>query len=81
MQSFEALLQAIDETRKDVEKADRGNSAAGTRVRKAMQRIKQLAQEVRSEVLAMRAKPEQATTAPANPAPCCSGPKPAPDLN
>ena len=39
----ELLINAIE----DMEKFEKGNSAAGTRVRKDMQQIKVLAQEVR----------------------------------
>jgi hypothetical protein len=41
----------LEETRDDHEKFfERGNNAAGTRVRKAMQDVKALAQELRTEV-------------------------------
>jgi len=63
MQSFESLVQLLEDTRKDVEKTDRGNKAAGTRVRKAMQEVKKLAQEVRNEVLEMR-EPKQPESPP-----------------
>ena len=39
----------------EAEKFDRGNNAAGTRVRKGMMEIKRLAQEVREEVTAVKA--------------------------
>ena len=42
----EQLADAIN----DAEKFDAGNNSAGTRVRKAMQNIKSLAQNVRLEV-------------------------------
>ena len=42
----EQLTEAIN----DAEKFDAGNSSAGTRVRKAMQNINNLAQQVRLEV-------------------------------
>ena len=42
----EQLAEAIN----DAEKFDAGNNSAGTRVRKAMQNIKSLAQNVRLEV-------------------------------
>ena len=52
--SVEAMVQAmIDDltaTLNDAEKHDRGNSAAGTRVRKAMQDCKAAAQDVRVQV-------------------------------
>ena len=44
------LTEAIN----DAEKFDAGNNSAGTRVRKAMQNIKSLAQNVRLEVQAQK---------------------------
>ena len=45
------IAQAIDSAREDAAKfEDKGNAAAGTRVRKAMQTIKALAQDVRNHV-------------------------------
>ena len=46
----EQLEEAIDNARK----FDAGNNSAGTRVRKAMQNIKSLAQNVRLEVQAQK---------------------------
>ena len=46
----EQLENAIDDARK----FDPGNNSAGTRVRKAMQNIKSLAQNVRLEVQAQK---------------------------
>ena len=46
----EQLADAIS----DAEKFDAGNNSAGTRVRKAMQNIKSLAQNVRLEVQAQK---------------------------
>ena len=46
----EQLATAIN----DAEKFDAGNNSAGTRVRKAMQNIKGLAQHVRLEVQAQK---------------------------
>ena len=46
----EQLEGAID----DAKKFDAGNNSAGTRVRKAMQNIKSLAQNVRLEVQAQK---------------------------
>ena len=46
----EQLATAIN----DAEKFDLGNNSAGTRVRKAMQNIKSLAQNVRLEVQAQK---------------------------
>lgn len=51
MEKFEELVALLDQTRADAEKFfEKGNAAAGTRVRVAMQRVKQLAQELRVEV-------------------------------
>ena len=54
MPEFEQLKQAVDEAGEDVEKAIGGNKAAGTRVRKKMQEIKNIAQEVRKKILESR---------------------------
>ena len=47
---FDELQDAINDCQSDVTKFVEGNNSAGTRVRKAMQTIKSLAQEVRVEV-------------------------------
>ena len=49
-QTFDDLQDAINDCQSDVTKFIEGNNSAGTRVRKAMQTIKSLAQEVRIEV-------------------------------
>jgi hypothetical protein len=54
MQEYEALKTMVAEIEADVSKAEGGNKAAGTRVRKQMQKIKQAAQTVRSKVLEIR---------------------------
>jgi hypothetical protein len=54
MQEYEALKALVAETEADVNKAEGGNKAAGTRVRKQMQKIKQAAQVVRNRVLEIR---------------------------
>jgi len=61
VQSFDTLVQIIEDAKKDVERADRGNKAAGTRVRKAMQALKKQAQAVRGDILNMRAPSEAAS--------------------
>lgn len=53
-QNYEALVKAINDCREDVEKAESGNKAATSRVRKAMQEVKAIAQELRKEMLEMR---------------------------
>ena len=48
--TFDDLQNAINDCQTDVTKFVEGNNSAGTRVRKAMQTVKSLAQEVRVEV-------------------------------
>ena len=56
LMSVEAMVQGMIDTLNDAlgdaAKHDRGNSAAGTRVRKAMQATKNSAQDVRKQVQA-----------------------------
>ena len=47
---FDNLQDIINDCQTDVTKFVEGNNSAGTRVRKAMQAVKQLAQDVRVEV-------------------------------
>ena len=47
---FDELQDAVNDCQTDVSKFIEGNNSAGTRVRKAMQLIKELAQEIRVEV-------------------------------
>ena len=47
---FDSLQDVINDCQTDVTKFVEGNNSAGTRVRKAMQTVKSLAQEVRTEV-------------------------------
>tara|TARA_Y100001973_G_scaffold37871_1_gene57040 strand:- start:2639 stop:2833 length:195 start_codon:yes stop_codon:yes gene_type:complete len=47
---FDHLQNAVNDCQSDVNKFVEGNNSAGTRVRKAMQTVKQLAQEVRVEI-------------------------------
>jgi hypothetical protein len=51
MQEYEQLKQLVIEAADDVAKAEGGNKAAGTRVRKKMQEIKAAAQECRKRIL------------------------------
>ena len=48
--TFDELQNAINDCQADVTKFVEGNNSAGTRVRKAMQTIKSLAQDIRVEV-------------------------------
>ena len=51
MKRFNELKSMVDSLEGDFEKFyDKGNNAAGTRVRKGMQELKNLAQEIRIEV-------------------------------
>lgn len=54
MQEYENLKALVAECEADINKAIGGNKAAGTRVRKQMQRVKQAAQAVRSRILEIR---------------------------
>ena len=54
MEAFEKLKALVAAAEEDVIKIDKGNKAAGTRVRKSMQDIKQAAQEVRLKILEKR---------------------------
>ena len=47
---YDELQNIINDNQSDVTKFVEGNNSAGTRVRKAMQNVKALAQEVRVEV-------------------------------
>ena len=48
--TFDDLQDAINDCQSDITKFIDGNNSAGTRVRKAMQTVKSLAQDVRLEV-------------------------------
>lgn len=54
MEQYEKLKQLVEACAEDVAKAEGGNKAAGTRVRKAMQEIKNAAQDVRKNILEVR---------------------------
>ena len=53
-ETLENISEQLQEAICDAEKFDLGNNSAGTRVRKAMQNIKSLAQSVRLEVQAQK---------------------------
>ena len=55
MEEYLKLKQLVEEVADDIYKAMGGNKAAGTRVRKIMQDIKNSAQAVRQKVLEIRA--------------------------
>ncbi len=60
MEDYDKLRRLVEEIADDVYKAIGGNKAAGTRVRKAMQDVKNAAQAVRKKILDIREQtPEQ----------------------
>ena len=58
MELYETLCRLVREVEDDMKKATGGNKAAGTRVRKSMQDIKDTAQQIRQRVLDMRGTEE-----------------------
>ncbi len=54
MQEYNRLKELVAAVEEDLLRADGGNKAAGTRVRKSMQEIKQTAQLVRTGILQQR---------------------------
>ena len=55
MKNYETLLELVQGSKADFEKFEKGNQAAGTRIRKAMQELKVLAQVIRKEVTEAKA--------------------------
>ena len=53
-EAYDKLRKLIEEAGEDISKAEGGNKAAGTRVRKIMQDVKQAAQDLRVGVLDIR---------------------------
>ena len=53
---YDNLQNVINDNQSDVTKFVEGNNSAGTRVRKAVQLIKELAQEIRVEVQSQKNK-------------------------
>jgi len=54
LETYEQLQQIVASCEEDIKKASGGNKAAGTRVRKIMQDVKNAAQELRKSVLEAR---------------------------
>lgn len=54
MEEYENLKRLVESAAEDVAKAEGGNKAAGTRVRKIMQDVKNAAQNVRKTILEVR---------------------------
>ena len=72
MQEFETLKQLVTEAEPDVQKAEGGNKAAGTRVRKKMQDIKAAAQDVRKRSWKAGKRPNPPAEPRRRPKPDCS---------
>jgi hypothetical protein len=57
MNKFEELKKLLETLRDDIDKFySKGNSAAGTRLRKGMQDLKNLASQVRQEIQELKSK-------------------------
>ena len=54
MQEYEDLKTLITDIEDDLSKAEGGNKAAGTRVRKQMQQIKKTATDIRKKIIELR---------------------------
>jgi len=54
MKKFQELVDIMFSAQEDAEKFEKGNSAAGTRLRKKMQEVKNLAQDIRKNVSAVK---------------------------
>lgn len=54
MEEYNKLKEIVEACYGDIEKFNKGNKSAGTRVRKAMQDVKKQAQEVRQAILRTR---------------------------
>ena len=54
MQAYETLKTLVAEIEAEIIKAQNGNKAAGTRVRKQMQQVKQAAQAIRIGILELK---------------------------
>ncbi len=51
MEEYEQLKKLVADAADDIDKAEGGNKTAGTRVRKQMQSIKEVAQRLRIKIL------------------------------
>ena len=65
--NYERLVAMVSQVRADVEKAEEGNKAATSRVRKSMQEVKSLAQDIRKEMLGLRQGARPTTADPSQP--------------
>ena len=53
-ENYDKLCSILEEAKVDVDKAEGGNNAATSRVRKHMQAVKAAAQDLRKEMLELR---------------------------
>lgn len=53
-QNYDKLVEVVNNARPEIEKAESGNKAATVRVRKLMQDVKKLAQDLRQEMMGVR---------------------------
>ncbi len=65
LQSFEELKNLVLSAEEDIKKAAGGNKAAGTRVRKLMQDVKNAAQALRVKILEDREGSDEQGSGPA----------------
>jgi hypothetical protein len=56
-ENYERLVRLIEDVKEDLDKAESGNKSAAVRVRKQMQEVKQVAQDLRKEMMTVK-KPE-----------------------
>lgn len=54
MTNIQVLLDLVHSAQEDAEKFENGNAAAGTRLRAKMQEVKNLAQDIRKDVTAVK---------------------------
>ena len=54
MEKFDCIAEIVEAAKADVAKFEGGNKTAGTRIRKAMLQIKNLAHEIRKDISAMK---------------------------
>jgi hypothetical protein len=54
MQEYEALKELVNSVEEEIIKAESGNKAARTRVRKSMMDIKKTAQQIRIKIIEQR---------------------------
>ena len=68
MEKYHALIQYLQSLETDMVKFyEKGQSAAGTRVRKGLSELKKMAQDLRNEVQAVKAERKDDKTPPAPP--------------